>query len=61
MPLATVLVASLGMIAASAAAENSTLLMASTALVVLSSIGMGIISAIYLAKIVEGWLAKTTL
>lgn len=61
MPLSTALVASLGMIAAGAAAENSILLMASTALFVLSSMGMGIIAVMHLAKIVEGRIAKTTL
>ena len=60
VPLAIVLVSSLGMIAAGAMAENSTLLMASTALFVLSSMGMGIVAVMHLAKIVEGRI-KTTL
>ncbi|MEM2140353.1 MAG: CFI-box-CTERM domain-containing protein [Nitrososphaera sp.] len=58
MALAVALVASLGMIAAGAALENSTLLMASTALFVLSSMGMGIVAVMRLARTVEDRLKE---
>lgn len=61
MPLAIVLAASLGMIATGAVLENSTLLMTSTALFVLSSMGVGLIAVIHLARMLEGRTAKTTL
>lgn len=61
VPLAMVLAASAGMIAAGAAIENSMLLMASTASFVLSSMGMGLVAVMHVARIIEERTAKTTL
>lgn len=58
VPLALILVASLGMIAAGAAVQNTTLLMASTTLFVLSSIGMGLVAVMHLAMAVENRLKE---
>lgn len=61
VPLAMALAVSLGMIAAGAATENSALLMASTALFVLSSMGLGLVAVMHVARTVEARMAKTTL
>lgn len=61
IPLATVLAVSLAVIAAGAAAQNDTALMISTALFVLSSMGLGIVAVMRLARIAEAKLARTTL
>lgn len=57
--LAIVTAISLGMIAGGAASQNSALLMASTALFVLVSMGLGIVAVMHLARILEARL-KTT-
>ena len=59
--LAVALSASLIIIAAGAAAQNNAALMISTALFVLSSMGLGIVAVMQLARIVEEKLARTTL
>jgi peptide/nickel transport system substrate-binding protein len=59
VPLAIALAASLGMIAAGATAQNSALLMASTALFVLVSMGIGIVAVMHIARKVETLLKAT--
>lgn len=61
LPVAIVLVASLGMVAAGAASDDSALLMVSTVLFVLSSIGLGMIVVMHLARIIEARITRTTL
>lgn len=61
MLLAAVFAVSLAVIAAGAAAQNNAALMISTALFVLSSMGLGIVAVMHLARIVEARLTRTTL
>lgn len=61
VPLAMVLATSLAMIAAGAAVESSALLMTSTALFVLSSMGLGLVAVMHVARLVEAKTEKTTL
>jgi peptide/nickel transport system substrate-binding protein len=61
IPLALALAVSLAVIAAGAAMQNNSVLMISTALFVLSSMGLGIVAVMHFAKIVEARLTKTTL